>query len=159
MLTGVGRLHPDFVTTVIFTSTFIGVTFARSLHYQFYCWYFHMLPYLLHRVSDRIPIAAKLAILAAIEVCFNVYPSTAWSSALLQVRLSNAHHAGCMQQLNLTCDVPVMLFPPRSATRSSSWGCILLPHRAQSTVRQSAGNTRNRRRSAKPSSAQLATYT
>lgn len=79
------RLNPDFIVTVIFTSNIIGVVFARSLHYQFYCWYFHMLPYLLHRVSPRVPLLAKMALLVCIEVCFNVYPATPWSSALLQI--------------------------------------------------------------------------
>jgi hypothetical protein len=90
LCTGIGRLSPTFITTVIFSSNFIGIVFARSLHYQFYCWYFHMLPYLLSHCT-QVPLGAKLAVLLAIEVCFNVYPATWWSSALLQV-LFNHHH-------------------------------------------------------------------
>ena len=35
------------IATVMFTANLI--TFARSLHYQFYAWYFHTLPYLFWR--------------------------------------------------------------------------------------------------------------
>jgi alpha-1,3-mannosyltransferase len=31
----------------LFSANLIGVAFARSLHYQFYVWYYHSLPYLL----------------------------------------------------------------------------------------------------------------
>ena len=40
------RASPDIVLT-LFTSNFIGMCFSRSLHYQFYVWYFHQLHYLL----------------------------------------------------------------------------------------------------------------
>lgn len=83
---GLGGLSVRFTLLTLFTSNFIGVVFARTLHYQFYCWYFHTLPFLLWHCSRRvIPPLAKLAILVAIEVSFNVYPATWWSSALLQV--------------------------------------------------------------------------
>ena len=31
---------------MLFTANLIGMTFARSLHYQFHAWYFHQLPLL-----------------------------------------------------------------------------------------------------------------
>ena len=41
----------DKALLILFTATFIGVLCARSLHYQFYTWYYHMKPYLLWQAS------------------------------------------------------------------------------------------------------------
>lgn len=41
----------------LFVSNFIGVACSRSLHYQFYVWYYHTIPYLLW--STRMPWQAK----------------------------------------------------------------------------------------------------
>jgi len=35
------------IPLLLFTSNLIGITFARSLHYQFHSWYFHQVPFLL----------------------------------------------------------------------------------------------------------------
>jgi alpha-1,3-mannosyltransferase len=35
------------IPLLLFTSNLIGITFARSLHYQFHSWYFHQIPFLL----------------------------------------------------------------------------------------------------------------
>jgi alpha-1,3-mannosyltransferase len=75
-------LDSHFIITTVFTSNFIGIVFARTLHYQFYVWYFHTLPFLLWHT--QLPTAIRLFVMAAIEVSFNVYPATYWSSLLLQ---------------------------------------------------------------------------
>ncbi|KAJ1844925.1 dolichyl-P-Man:Man(5)GlcNAc(2)-PP-dolichol alpha-1,3-mannosyltransferase, partial [Coemansia sp. RSA 486] len=81
------RPSAEEIVAVVFTSNFVGIVCARSLHYQFYSWYFHMLPHLLHLAQLR-P-AALIAIWLAIEYSWNVYPSTVFSSlALLAAHLS-----------------------------------------------------------------------
>jgi len=77
------ELNPDYIFLVLSSSNLIGILFARSLHYQFYVWYFHTLPFLLWKT--RLPEFIKVLILLAIEVCWNTYPSTSWSSLLLLI--------------------------------------------------------------------------
>jgi len=38
-----------FVVQLVWTSVFIGIVFSRTLHFQFYSWYFHSIPFLLWR--------------------------------------------------------------------------------------------------------------
>ena len=66
-----------------FVTNLIGVSCARSLHYQFYSWYFHSLLYLVHCTPYRKPVMFLL--LALIELCWNIYPSTSLSSVLLHM--------------------------------------------------------------------------
>jgi len=75
-------LTPRFIVVTIFTSNFIGVAFSRTIHYQFYSWYFHSLPMLLWHC--RMPSWLCVVLMGAIEVSYNVYPATEWSSLLLQ---------------------------------------------------------------------------
>jgi ALG3 protein len=92
------RLSHHFIVYTIFVSNFIGVVFARTLHYQFYSWYFHTIPYLSvmafkdlwSGVNSHMLVTCLLGICVVaasvgIEVAFNVYPATSWSSILLQV--------------------------------------------------------------------------
>ncbi|XP_068629010.1 lethal(2)neighbour of tid protein 2 [Battus philenor] len=67
----------------MFLINFIGIVCARSLHYQFYSWYFHSLPYLLW--STNLSIIVRFLILALIEFCWNTYPSTHATSIILHV--------------------------------------------------------------------------
>ena len=67
----------------LYTSNFIGMMFARSLHYQFYIWYYHQLPLLLFCTKTKEIV--NLTVLGLIELCWNIYPSTNESSALLNI--------------------------------------------------------------------------
>ncbi|KAG0099443.1 dolichyl-P-Man:Man(5)GlcNAc(2)-PP-dolichol alpha-1,3-mannosyltransferase [Podila epicladia] len=74
-------MQPNHVLTVLFTSNFIGIVFARSLHYQFYAWYSMTLPYLLWQT--RLPVVVRVLLFAAIEWSWNVFPATPVSSQAL----------------------------------------------------------------------------
>ncbi|ETO05694.1 hypothetical protein RFI_31701 [Reticulomyxa filosa] len=65
----------------LFLCNFIGIVFAKSLHYQFYVWYFHTLPYLCWR-SDLWLIFKWLWIFI-IEIVWNIFPSNAYTSLTL----------------------------------------------------------------------------
>ncbi|CAN4093089.1 unnamed protein product [Withania somnifera] len=74
-------LKTDHIVTTIFVGNFIGIICARSLHYQFYSWYFYSLPYLLWKTP--FPTLLRLVLLAAVEFCWNVFPSNIYSSVVL----------------------------------------------------------------------------
>ncbi len=76
-------LQPSFVAVTILVSNFIGIVFARTLHYQFYSWYFHSIPLLLWHI--QVPDAVRVAVWLGIEIAFNFYPATPASSLLLQL--------------------------------------------------------------------------
>lgn len=67
----------------LFTANLIGIACSRSLHYQFYVWYFHSLPYLLW--STHFTSIGRLCILGIIELCWNTFPSTYLSSITLHL--------------------------------------------------------------------------
>ncbi|KAM9789622.1 dol-P-Man:Man(5)GlcNAc(2)-PP-Dol alpha-1,3-mannosyltransferase [Neosynchiropus ocellatus] len=74
----------DDIVLVLFTSNFIGMCFSRSLHYQFYVWYFHTLPFLLWSGGvKKLGHLLRVLILGLIELSWNTYPSTCSSSAAL----------------------------------------------------------------------------
>lgn len=75
------RLKPTHILLVLFSSNFIGIAFARTLHYQFYTWYFHSLPFLLW--AGPLPIMLKILGILAIEVVFNIYPPHSTAALVL----------------------------------------------------------------------------
>ena len=77
------NVSPVILVKVLFFSNFIGICFARSLHYQFYVWYFHSLPFILWSV--KMPSVSRLLILGIVELCWNTYPSTNLSSLTLHL--------------------------------------------------------------------------
>ncbi|XP_061204678.1 dol-P-Man:Man(5)GlcNAc(2)-PP-Dol alpha-1,3-mannosyltransferase [Neopsephotus bourkii] len=74
------------IVFVLFSSNFLGVCCSRSLHYQFYVWYFHTLPYLLWCTpTAKLAHMPKVLLLGVIELCWNTYPSTVCSSLSLHI--------------------------------------------------------------------------
>lgn len=64
------KLCPRFVVSTLLECNFIGVVFCRSLHFQFYCWYWHALPLLLWSATS-LPIACKFLTVAALEYAWS----------------------------------------------------------------------------------------
>jgi len=73
--------HRDDPILTLFITNFIGIAFSRSLHYQFYVWYYHSLPLILW--ATRYSLMVKILILGCIEFAWNQYPSSNFSSMLL----------------------------------------------------------------------------
>ncbi|CDS42989.1 dolichyl P Man:Man5GlcNAc2 PP dolichyl [Echinococcus multilocularis] len=78
------KIIAEDVLYPMFVSNFIGIAFSRSLHYQFYVWYYHSIPFILWSVA-LLSDSVKLLIFGLIEMSWNVYPSTVLSSATLHV--------------------------------------------------------------------------
>jgi len=77
-------LSPKGILSILFVSNFVGICCARTLHYQFYSWYFPSLPFLLW-TSNAHPLAARFVILLVIELAYLTFPATPTSSMMLQV--------------------------------------------------------------------------
>lgn len=73
--------NPRFVAWMVFTGNFIGIIFARSLHNQFYCWYFFSIPYILWHTN--FPILWRVAFFTVIEIPWNIYPARPLSSIIM----------------------------------------------------------------------------
>lgn len=88
-------LSPHYIIYTLLLSNFIGICFARTLHYQFYSWYFHSIPYLWWSSPNFaesplrwIPLPSLvvgLLVLMGMEAAFLTYPATPISSGILQV--------------------------------------------------------------------------
>nr|CDS33906.1 dolichyl P Man:Man(5)GlcNAc(2) PP dolichyl [Hymenolepis microstoma] len=78
------RVNPEEVLYPMFVSNFIGLACSRSLHYQFYVWYYHTIPFLLWSAMPLTnPI--RFLIFGLIEMSWNAYPSTETSSLTLHI--------------------------------------------------------------------------
>ncbi|NXI38577.1 ALG3 mannosyltransferase, partial [Galbula dea] len=99
------------IVFILFSSNFLGVCCSRSLHYQFYVWYFHTLPYLLWCTpTSKLAHMPKVLLLGVIELCWNTYPSTVCSSLSLHI----CHGLVLLQLWYGTSPTLVMCTPPSS---------------------------------------------
>lgn len=76
----------------MFVANFVGIAFARTLHYQFYAWYITSVPFLLW-THGTYPLPLRVLLLAALEYAFLTFPATPTSSLVLQM----AHIATLIQ--------------------------------------------------------------
>lgn len=85
-------INPEQTLTVLLSANFAGVVFSRSLHFQFYCWYYHALPLLLWR-APRLPLPLKLSIFVLLEYAwsYGLDRSTGSSTPQSALALQLAH--------------------------------------------------------------------
>eukprot|EP00455_Lapot_gusevi_P004814 TRINITY_DN11992_c0_g1_i1.p1 TRINITY_DN11992_c0_g1~~TRINITY_DN11992_c0_g1_i1.p1 ORF type:complete len:233 (+),score=48.35 TRINITY_DN11992_c0_g1_i1:99-797(+) len=80
-------LTAHYIVYAMFVCNFLGIVCARSLHYQFYSWYFHTIPFLLGSImpssTSLIASIARIGVLGLIEMVWNIYPARWWTSVLL----------------------------------------------------------------------------
>lgn len=115
------ELSPAYITLTMFVSNFIGICFARTLHYQFYSWYFHALPFLLwcntispqsNKIRAPHHILLRIIQIVAIEFAFLTFPATPTSSAILQIT-----HMCILFQIRVT---NVLLLPATNASEDQN---------------------------------------
>lgn len=116
----VERKHPspplsvNKIVFILFSSNFLGICCSRSLHYQFYVWYFHTLPYLLWCTpTSKLAHMPKVLLLGVIELCWNTYPSTVCSSLSLHIC-----HGLVLLQLWYGTALPPAPQPPQPSKKS-----------------------------------------
>jgi alpha-1,3-mannosyltransferase len=79
---------PRNIILTLFESNCVGVICSRTMHYQFYVWFYHQLPLVLFLSCGKMPTFLKISILMTVEFGFNKYPSSAMSSAALMSALA-----------------------------------------------------------------------
>jgi len=101
------------VIVMLCSCNFVGIAFARSLHFQFCVWYLKTLPLLVF--STRLPLLLKIALLVAIEAAWN--PWQGQSSTIASSLLLTASHAILFFALLRKPDVPdFSLIPQKPRT-------------------------------------------
>jgi alpha-1,3-mannosyltransferase len=87
------QMNPEYIIYTMVVSNYVGIAFARTLHYQFYCWYYLSLP-MIHWMSigptteimrASLHVATSAISIFCIEAAFNAYPATFLSSMILQL--------------------------------------------------------------------------
>lgn len=81
----VAYLDKRLVARKLAISNLIGILFARSLHYQFYSWFYWSVPLVLY--TSDLPRIISLTVWIAQEWAWNVYPSTDLSSSIVVICL------------------------------------------------------------------------
>lgn len=87
------RLTPEYIMHTLFVSNYVGITFARTLHYQFYCWYYLSLPMMhwmtigdtTNMMTALLHVASSVIAIFSVESAFNTFPATWLSSMILQL--------------------------------------------------------------------------
>ncbi|KAL0224864.1 hypothetical protein RCL1_002776 [Eukaryota sp. TZLM3-RCL] len=86
------RIKSETIILMLLQSNLIGIICARSLHYQFYIWYFYSLPIILFaksgnklKKSSVFGSVVKIFMLFVLDSLWVVYPSTPTSSLLIQM--------------------------------------------------------------------------
>lgn len=85
-----GSLTAERVLSTMLVCNFVAVAFSRSLHFQFYCWYFHALPLLLWRATI-LPVFVKFGIFIALEYAWSYGLADDTSTWQSSVALQGAH--------------------------------------------------------------------
>lgn len=68
----------------LLTSLFLGTAFARSLHFQFHVWYWHLLPFLVsHSYGLQLPPPLQLLVMVVVEYAWSRHPPDAAGSLTL----------------------------------------------------------------------------